>query len=42
MKNKKYYSDTPLLVGSIILGVISIIGITAWSYTYGNPKFEGK
>ncbi|KID42490.1 hypothetical protein [Fructilactobacillus fructivorans] len=42
MKNKKYYSDTPLLVGSLILGAISIIGITAWSYIYGNPRFERK
>ncbi|CAJ1185209.1 hypothetical protein [Fructilactobacillus sanfranciscensis] len=42
MKNKKYYGNTPLLVGSLILGTISIIGNSIWSYTYGNPKFDKK
>ncbi|ETO40043.1 hypothetical protein B808_1152 [Fructilactobacillus florum 8D] len=47
MKNKKYNGNTPLLIGSIIvggsaiaLGVTSIVGITMWSITYGNPKFN--
>ncbi|SJZ98534.1 hypothetical protein [Fructilactobacillus lindneri] len=42
MKDKKYYGDTPLLVGSLILGAASMIGLTIWSYTYGNPKFDKK
>ncbi|WP_395318592.1 hypothetical protein [Fructilactobacillus frigidiflavus] len=40
MKNKKHYRNTPLLISSLVLGAISIVGISIWSYTYGNQKFD--